>query len=59
LYLGTKVDSIKQLVELESTKALIDWFGTRDNNNLTTREFGEKGAEALILTSPNAQTESV
>jgi hypothetical protein len=50
---------MKQWVEPESTRALIVWFGTRDDNSLTTREFGEKRAEVLILTSPNVQTESV
>jgi hypothetical protein len=58
LYLLTNLDSIKQWVAPESTKAFILWFGIRDDNKLTTREFGDKRAEALILTSPNAQTES-
>jgi hypothetical protein len=39
----------------ESTRALFFWFRTRDDNKLTTREFRDKRAEALILTSPNAQ----
>jgi hypothetical protein len=58
LYLLTNADSIIQWVVPESTKAFILWFGIRDDNKLTTREFGDKRAEALSLTSPNAQTES-
>jgi hypothetical protein len=57
LYLLTNEDSIKQWVDPESTKAFILWFGIRDDNKLTTREFGDKRAEALILTSPNVQTD--
>jgi hypothetical protein len=58
LYLHTNLVSIKQWVDPESTKAFILWFGIRDDNKLPTREFGDKGAEALSLTSPNVQTES-
>ena len=58
LYLHTNFVSIKQWVDPESTKAFILWFGIRDDNKLTTREFGDKRAEALSLTSPIAQTES-
>jgi hypothetical protein len=59
LYLRTNLVSIKQCVAPEPTKAFILWFGIRDDNKLTTREFGDKRVEALSLTSPNAQTESV
>jgi hypothetical protein len=52
------MDSMKQWVDPESTRAFILCIGTRDDNNFTTREFGEKRVEALILTSPNVQTES-
>jgi hypothetical protein len=58
LYLCTNLVSIKQWVDPESTKVFILWFGIRDDNKLTTREFGDKRAEVLSLTSPNAQTES-
>jgi hypothetical protein len=59
LFLRTNLVSIKQWVDPESTKAFILWFGIRDDNKLTTRELRDKRAEALSLTSPNAQTESV
>jgi hypothetical protein len=58
LDLLTNADSIKQWVDPESTRAFILWFGIRDDNKLTTREFRDKRVEALIHTSPNAQTES-
>ena len=58
LFFRTYTDSMKQCVEPESTRALNFWFGTRFKDKLTTREFGEKRVEALILTSPFAQNES-
>ena len=58
LCLRTNFVSIKQWVDPESTKAFILWFEIRDDNKLTTREFGDKRVEALSLTSLNAQTES-
>ena len=44
-------DSMKQCVELESTRDLKGVFGISSEHKLTTRELGLERAEALILTS--------
>jgi hypothetical protein len=55
----TKADSIKQCVELESTKALDMKFGTGAVDKHITRDVERDRAEALIFTSICAQPESM
>ena len=59
LYLQMNEDSMKQCVELETTKDLKGTFGTSSEHKLTTREVGLERAEALILTSLLALTKSM
>ena len=52
-------DSMKQCVELESTRDLKGVFGISSEHKLTTRELELERAEALILTSLLALTKSM
>ena len=63
LCLRTKVDSMKQWVEPESTKARKETFGRNSEDKLTIRDVGldkgeEEMEEALILTSLGMHSES-
>ena len=52
-------DSMKQCVEPESIKDLKEVFRRISKHKLTTRELGLERAEALIITSLLALTESM
>ena len=58
LCLRIKVDSMKQCVEPESTKAVIGVSGTESECKLTIKEDVLERAEALSLTSLSACSES-
>ena len=58
LCLRMKVDSMKQCVEPESTKAVIGMSGTESECKLTIKEDVLERAEALSLTSLSACSES-
>ena len=53
-----KADSMKQCVELESTKVVIGMSGTESERKLTIKEDVLERAEALSLTSLSARNES-
>ena len=55
LCLRIKADSMKQCVELESTKALIGTLGTESECKLIIKEDVLERAEALSLTSLSAR----
>ena len=59
LCLQIKVDSMKQCVELESTKALIRRSGTESKRKLIIKEDVLERAEALSLTSLSAHNKSM
>ena len=58
LYIRIEMDSMKQCVEPESTKALIGTSGTESEHKLIIKEDVLERAEALNLTSFLAHNES-
>ena len=58
LCLQTKVDSMKQCVEPEFTKAVIGTSGTESEHKLITKEDVLERVEALSLTSLLGHSES-
>ena len=59
LCLQTKVDSMKQCVEPEFTKAVIGTSGTESEHKLIIKEDVLERAEALSLTSVSARNKSM